>query len=69
MKKLNFVSVSFSRLRKNEIRVLVNRLVELFEQFDSETLKLTFVLDKLVEAQSDLRLIRTQEGKIRKRLS
>jgi len=63
MKKLNFVSVSFSRLRRNEIRVLVNRLVELFEQFDSETLKLTFVFDKLVEAQSDLRLIQTQEGK------
>jgi Family of unknown function (DUF6261) len=63
MKKISIVLVSFSRIWKNEFRVLVNKVVGLLDQFDPEVLNLKFVYDKLVEAQTQLRLMQVPEGK------
>ncbi len=53
MKKVIFIIVSFSRLWKNEFRVLVNKVVSVLDQFDPAALHLKFVYDKLVEVQEE----------------
>ena len=63
MKKVIFIIVSFSRLWKNEFRVLVNKVVSVMDQFDPAALHLKFVYDMLVEAQDELRQMHVPDGK------
>lgn len=63
MKKVIFLFISFSRLWKNEFRELVNTVVGLFDQLNPVALNLGFVYDKLVESQTELRLLKVREGK------
>jgi len=63
MKKFVFLFISFSRLWKNEFRELVNTVVGIFDQLNPVALNLGFVYDKLVESQTELRLLQVREGK------
>ena len=58
MKKNIFFPVTFSRLRKNEFRNLVNLIVEFLGQSDPSSLDLQFVYNLLIEAQANLQLMK-----------
>ena len=57
-KKNIFVSITFSRLRKNEFRNLVNQVVEFLAQQNLQSLDLQFVYDLMKRAQAILRLMK-----------
>jgi hypothetical protein len=58
MKKNIFFPITFSRLRKNEFRNLVNLIVEFLGQSDPSSLDLQFVYNLLIEAQANLQLMK-----------
>ena len=62
-KVVDFILVSFSRIWKNEFRVLVTKVVRVLDKYDPKTLHLTFVYDKLVEALDELRKMQVADGK------